>query len=155
MADEKLKCAFCSKVLAKSSNQDKKDIEIRCPKCKKILLAYFKTDEFIPVWKYDGNNENKYDSKEDRRFYHYRVFYAGCGIMGIEHKEHNSTQNGCSYEIYQCYNLIESVNSIFKKIEDDINLGTKTKEIKITLLPEDFDKKKGFFFKEPLTGTLL
>jgi phage FluMu protein Com len=36
MTDEKLKCGFCGKVLAKSSNQEKKDIEIRCPKCKKI-----------------------------------------------------------------------------------------------------------------------
>ncbi|MDQ1255108.1 MAG: hypothetical protein QG646_4387 [Euryarchaeota archaeon] len=113
-----------------------------CPKCEQILLAYFKTDEFIPVWKYDEKEKDRsYDSESGRRYYRYRVFYAGCGIMGMELKEHNG-YNGCPYEIQQCYSLISFVNSIFRKIEEKLNGIKENSKVNIALIPDDFDKQR-------------
>lgn len=113
-----------------------------CPKCKQILLAYFKTDEYIRVWEYDEKErERSYNSESDLRYYRYRVFYAGCGIMGMELKEHNG-YNGCSFEISQAYNIISSINTIFSKIEEELNNEAEGKKVIIKRLPKDFNKIK-------------
>ncbi|MFH0874755.1 MAG: hypothetical protein V1859_02370 [archaeon] len=114
-----------------------------CPKCEQIILAYFKTDVFIPIWKYDEKEKDKnYDSESERRYYKYRVFYAGCGVMGIELKEHNS-YNGCSFKINQSYNLISSVNSILKYIEKELTETLeKKKKVCVKPLPNDFSKTR-------------
>lgn len=115
-----------------------------CPKCKQILLAYFKTDEFIPVWKYDEKNKDKhYKSSNFLKYYRYKVFYASCGLMGIELKDHNNNYSGCSYKISKGYNTISSVNIIINEIEDEINSHymDDIKEIVIKKLPNSFDKK--------------
>ena len=65
-----------------------------CPECQTVLLAYFDTDEFVPVWMYDEackDDQDKYITREGRRYYRYRVFHTGTGVMGIELKpdKHN------------------------------------------------------------------
>jgi hypothetical protein len=113
-----------------------------CPKCNQILLAYFKTDEFIPVWKYDGKKDgNHYNRPSSQRDYKYRVFYAGCGLMGIELKKHNKSYgDACSFKIDQCYDLIESVNRIIKSLRKDIREIDRKRYAELDLIPENFNK---------------
>ena len=109
-----------------------------CPKCKEILLAYLKSDEYVNVWEYDGKEkENSYRSESDLRYYRYRVFYAGCGIMGMELKEHNGYNSGCSFEINQSYDIISSVNSILSHIENELNDATDDKKVSIKRIAKD------------------
>lgn len=112
-----------------------------CPKCKEILLAYFRTDEFIRVWRYDEDaKDSNYDSESDRRYYRYRVFYAGCGLMGIELKEdeHNSSykEGSCSFEIRQCYNIIESVNQIQREVQEKLKDEASSDKEKSMIIPQ-------------------
>lgn len=114
-----------------------------CPRCKQILLAYFKSNEFIPVWKYDEKNKDKeFKSSNFLKYYRYHVFYSGNGLVGIELKEHNK-YGGCTLELVPGYNLIFSVNKILEKLEKEINshyLENIEKTI-ITKLSDSFNKE--------------
>ena len=108
-----------------------------CPKCEEILLAYFKSDEYVKVWEYDEKEKEKnYSSDSDLRYYSYRVFYAGCGIMGMELKEHNGYNSGCSFKVNQSYNIVSSVNNILYHIEEELNNATDDKKVSIKRLPK-------------------
>lgn len=115
-----------------------------CPKCKQILLAYFKTNEFVPVWKYDEESKDKdYKSSSFLRYYRYHVFYSGRGLVGIELKEHNGYNNGCTLTLVPGYNLIYSVNAILEKLEEELNnhFLEDIEKMVIKKLPDSFNKK--------------
>lgn len=138
-----------------------------CQKCKQVILAYFKTDEFVPVWLYDELEDdrkaadNQYLSKKDMSDLRYRVFYAGCGMQGIELKsdEHNrdysysynysyrsryssygDEKKTCRYKIKQIYNLVESANFLISLLQNKISDIDSDDKFTLPKVPENFDQ---------------
>ena len=138
-----------------------------CPKCNKILLAYFETDEYIPVWAYEGEKGKSQGNEKDKS--EYNVFHIN-GYMGIEAKQHivstytyggysygggSQEKKSCNLNVYETYNPTDAINGIFESMEKKENEYVYDEKKRVDLGRITSVNDKGIEYLKTLSGATV